>query len=110
MSVKEADAILPTVSGFSHGAAGFCPSEHFLDPLADFLGEAVAGMSCRTPVNSRTAFGVVLGHVRGDVHLTQCLDERGDVIVLVRAQRDPRRPSIQRSMASAASRSAVPVA
>ena len=77
------------MAGLSHGAAGLRPSEHLLDPLADFLGEAVAGMACRAPVDGGAPVGVVLGYVRGDLHLAQRRDEGGGVVVLVRAQCNP---------------------
>lgn len=40
--------------GLSHGAAGLRASEHLLDPLSDFLGEAVAGVAYRAPFDGGT--------------------------------------------------------
>ena len=61
----------------AHGAAGLGPSEHLLDPLADFLREAVAGMARRAPVDGRAPVGVVLRDMRGDFVLAQGRDEGG---------------------------------
>jgi hypothetical protein len=48
--------------------------------------KSVAWTACRAPFDGRTPIGVVLGHVRSDVHLAQRCDEGGCFIILINAQ------------------------
>lgn len=80
---------------------GLCldPAEHLLDALADPLAEGVAGMPRRAAVDRRPAHHpafadhAIDGNVRRHRALAQILDEGGDVVSLVRSERDAPAPS-----------------
>ena len=80
------------MAGLAQAAAGLCPSEHCLDPLADSLRDTLPRMAHSTPIDGRASAGVVLGHLRGDVPLAQERDEGCGVAVLVDAQGDAMAP------------------
>ena len=54
---------------------GLGPAEAFLDPLVDALTHGVAAVTGGASVYRRASAGVVLRHVRTDVHAAQPLHE-----------------------------------
>src|SRR6478672_7147769 len=92
---EPADASGAEMAGLAQLSNGLDPAEGFLDPLADDLGDGVAGMACGSPIDGRLARLAALpdmavdGDMGCDAALAQAVDELFDVIGLVGAQRDP---------------------
>src|SRR5918997_3784523 len=80
------DALEPSVAGLAQAARDLDPAERLLDPLADALAQGVAGMPRGSTVDGRGPVRVVLGDVRGYVHLPQIRHMLGHVEGLVRAE------------------------
>ena len=105
----EAKACRPAQHRSGKAADGLAPAERFLDALALLLAHRIARVPRCAAVDRRTAARVVLRDVRRDAQRAQVVDERGRVVPLVGAERQPPPPGRCRTiMASAASRSAYP--
>jgi hypothetical protein len=106
----ELEAHVRQPSHFHLGEAGdrLAPAERLLDELAFALAHLVALVACR-PAVDRGAFDL-RRDVRRHALLPEIGDEVGRVVALVGSQRQAERGSCRSIIASAACRSALPVA
>ena len=95
------------MAGLAQQSDGLEPPEGFLDPFAPPLAERVAGMAAGAPVDRG---GWLLRDMPGDAIIAQLPDERLRVIGLVGAEGHATKSRQLATIASAASRSARPVA
>lgn len=92
------------------------PAEDFFDAFAAALADVVAAVTCGPRVDRRLAplAGLtqmsINRNMRSNRSISQLVDELRDIIGLIRPQSDPFRAPAPVDMASAISRSAVPVA
>jgi hypothetical protein len=107
-----ADARAAAMTDLAKAGDGLAPAKHFLDAFAQPPTDRIAGMARRPRIDGRSPVGDVLCHMRRHLVLPQIADELADVagLIIIGTQRDRRVPRRAATLASAESRSAVPVA
>ena len=85
----ESHTLQSTESGFPHATDGLQPSKDGLDSAAHMDAHGIARMAGRATIDGRTL--PLPGHMRGDIPISQVLDQAMAVITLVSPQSDPLR-------------------
>ena len=83
-----ADLLQSSMPQLAQQPHGFHPAKYLFDPLALSLAHPIAVVAGGALVDGAAALGIILRHVRGDVHVPQLADEIMNVIALVGSQRD----------------------